>query len=204
MYEEVEYDGQPEQQGQSQNNIPRRQEEIDNKAISSYAVSGNKFYFVQPILKKETVAMVVKDKNGNHLEIDGQLLYEEKEISVFKGFNSKEIKLPVPAFFNDGVPSATLTGSDVEFIREIDSLVPFLTTNMVKYGKNYSGFINLLYYLKNSFTDSAKGYEGRGITMAKTTISKGEMLQTMYRKDSDELPGAPTQKKGFWDKIGGK
>ncbi len=181
----------------------RTQQEIDNKAISSFAMKGNEYYVVQPIHNKLMEAVVFKDARGKPFKVDGQFLYEEREISVFERFDTKKLKLPIPEFFNDGVPSATLTASDVEFIREIDSLIPFIASKMVKEGKNFSSVVNLLYYLKNSFTDSAKGFEGRGITMAKTTISKGEMVSQMYKRDELQNP-VQDHKKGFWDRLGGK
>ncbi len=181
----------------------RSQQEIDNKAISTFAQKGNEYYFVSPVHKKIMQAVIFKDPKGKPVIVDGILLYEEREIKVFEKFESKTIKLPIPEFFNDGVPSATLSPSDVEFIREIDSLIPFIASKMVKDGKNYSSVVNLLYYLKNSFTDSAKGFEGRGITMAKTTISKGEMISQMYKKDEIKQM-QEVQKKGFWSKMGGK
>ncbi len=181
----------------------RSQQEIDNKAISSFAQKGNEYYFVLPVHTKKMQGVVFKDAKGKPVKINGQFLYEEKEINVFERFESKKLKLPIPEFFNDGVPSATLSPSDVEFIREIDSLIPFIASKMVKEGKNFSSVVNLLYYLKNSFTDSAKGFEGRGITMAKTTISKGEMISQMYKKDEIQQM-QDQQKKGFWDKFGGK
>ncbi len=180
----------------------RRQEDLDNKLISSFAGGhGNKFYMIDPVHEKQIVAVIFKDKNEDPIRINGQLLYEEKEILVFKEFKSREIKLPVPDFFNDAVPSSTLTASDVEFIREIDSLIPFLGSKMVKHGKNYSSLINLFYTLKNSFADSAKGFEGRGPTMSKTTIAKGEMIQ--YNKKED-LPQEQSKKDTMWNKMGGK
>ncbi len=179
------------------------QQEIDNKAISSFAQKGNEYYVVKPVHSKQMQAVVFKDPKGRPVIVNGVLLYEEREIKVFERFESKKLKLPIPEFFNDGVPSATLTASDVEFIREIDSLIPFIASKMVKDGKNFSSVVNLLYYLKNSFTDSAKGFEGRGITMAKTTISKGEMISQMYKEDQiKEMQ--QTHKKGFWDRLGGQ
>ena len=198
MYEEEEIVEEPQQPFSD----IRSQQEIDNKAISSFAKKGNEYYFVLPIHSKKMQGVIFKDAKGKPVKLNGQFLFEEKEINVFKGFESKKIKLPIPEFFNDGVPSATLTASDVEFIREIDSLIPFIASKMVKEGKNFSSVINLLYYLKNSFTDSAKGFEGRGITMAKTTISKGEMISQMYKKDEIQQNLVQQQKKGFWDKLG--
>ncbi len=197
MYNDEDFQG-----PQSVQREVRRQEDIDNKAISSFAGGhGNKFYMIEPVHEKQVVGVVLKDENDVPIKINDKLLYEEKEILVFKEFKSREITLPVPDFFNDAVPSSTLSPSDVEFIREIDSLIPYLGSKMVKYGKNYSSFINLCYTLKNSFADSAKGYEGRGIRMAKTTISKGEMIQEMYNKDKNEEEQKP-KKQTMWEKLG--
>ncbi len=195
------YDEEPVEETQQAFSDIRSQQEIDNKAISTFAKKGNEYYFVLPVHIKKMQGVIFKDSKGKPVKLNGQFLYEEKEINIFEKFESKKLKLPIPEFFNDGVPSATLTPSDVEFIREIDSLIPFIASKMVKEGKNFSSVINLLYYLKNSFTDSAKGFEGRGITMAKTTISKGEMISQMFKKD--EIQQTQQQKTGFWDKLGG-
>lgn len=174
----------------------QNQTEMDNKIISTHAKS--KMVFINPKFEIVEAGIPLLDENKQIIYVDADVGGIKKKVPVLKkivstrmrmDFERKELDFPIMDWFNDSVPSSTLTKEEGRYIRRIDDLGGKLGIKMLKQPEKLqiAGFLYRLYYQRNSLADTGKGIGGAGVESAKKTISKAESSSRLYRLDRDEL-----------------
>ena len=111
------------------------------------------------------------------------VLHKIKRIPIITGVEFQEHEFPIKDWFNDSVTSSSIDLQESAFIRMVDDIaVSLVLRSMENNNVNYTAFLNRLYFMKASVSDTSKGVGGRAMEMAKTTINKGESMVQMYRK----------------------
>lgn len=200
MYDES-YSYQPQGQQPSAEFPPSKEVQIDDKIISSN-VKENYLTIEIPEFEKKVIAIILKDKYGKPVLIDGQYLYEEKEMQVFTKFVEKKINFPLKDYFSDNVSSSFLDPLDVEIIRNADLLVSTLISKMVKEGKSYPRILTKLKFIKHTVATTSKGLRGVAATTAKTRITKGETIEKIINEQKQILQKEEEKKKGLFSFLG--
>jgi len=180
-----------------------RQTELDNKILSSYN-KRKKISIVKPVIEYTRVGIPLLDENKEIILVDGvPVLAKIKRIPVLKSFERTDVDFPIPEWFNDSTTSSFLTKSEARFLNKLDDLgITLFVKSMYDEKKDYTGFLNRLFWIKASIVDASKGRDGIAAERAKSQFTRSESVARVYQdkvKEFEEI-----KKGGLYNWITGK
>ena len=147
------------------------QTQIDDKILTPKESSRTIFVSVPKMINK-SIALVLKDEQGERIEVDGQVLYEVRKFPVFEKWVKKKIVLPVPEFHSRDVVTANMSDDDIRLFRIITTTVSQLQSRMINEGKDFSTTIAELHFDLLAIINSGKGRLGETVRKIKTLSSE--------------------------------
>ena len=180
-----------------------RQTELDNKILSSYN-KRKKISIVKPVIEYIRVGIPLLDENKQVVLVKGvPVLSSIKKIPVLKSFDREDVDFPIPEWFNDSTTSSFLTKSEARFLNKLDDLgITLFVKSMYDDKKDYTGFLNRLFWIKASIVDASKGRDGIAAERAKSQFTRSESVARVYQEKVREIEDI--KKGGLYNWITGK
>ena len=180
-----------------------RQTELDNKILSSYN-KRKKISIVKPVIEHIRVGIPLVDENKQVVLVKGvPVLDKIKKIPVLKSFEREDVDFPIPEWFNDSTTSSFLTKSEARFLNKLDDLgITLFVKSMYDEKKDYTGFLNRLFWIKASIVDASKGRDGIAAERAKSQFTRSESVARVYQDKVREIE--EIKKGGLYNWIIGK
>lgn len=165
-----------------------RQTELDNKILSSYN-KRKKISIVKPVVEYTRVGIPLLDEDGQVVIVKGvPVLAKIKKIPILKSFERKDVDFPIPEWFNDSTTSSFLTKSEARFLNKLDDLaITLFVKSMYDEKKDYTGFLNRLFWIKASIVDASKGRDGIAAERAKSQFTRSESVARVYQEKVKEI-----------------
>jgi hypothetical protein len=180
--------------------------QLNDKILSSHN-KYKKLVKIRPKIEKMKVGLPLLDSHKNivykNILMNGEkvrvpILDKIRNINLVTGFELQEHDFPIPDWFNDSVTSSSLDFQESAFIRMVDEMaISLVLKTMNNSNVNYTGMLNELYFLKASVSDTAKAVGGRAMEMSKTSITKGDSLVKMYRREEFDKELESRKKSGL-------
>jgi hypothetical protein len=159
-------------------------EALSNKLVSTF--NANKQISIKkPLIVNTQVCFLALDREKKPLLYKGLPVVKYiRDYPVFTGWEEVKLDFPIADWFTDSTTSSFLEKEEARIVRDIDDLAFSLFEEQVKNPEvDHSEFLGHLFWLKSSFTDTAKGRGGEAAKMSKTVISRSEMNGLDYNKD---------------------